>query len=195
MAITINELYTKINSLATAIGTKIKDIIATIGNKEQLATTNKTNLVNAINEVRTLANGKSSLTIANIIKDTTKATNSTYSSTKIEDYVTKSVAAAKTEIRTSILNGAEEAYDTLKEISDKIKEDNSVTSGLLDSMGNRLRVDAKMQLTDQQKRHVFDSLGFEDVDFVETFNTALGTPSSTSPGNVVTGAGSGSIGD
>lgn len=192
--ITPKLLIQKVDALAEAIGSTIKTLRANIGTMSSLATANKNSLVEAVNEVRTLAAGKSSLTLpqvqTGIIKDNAKAANTTYSSNKIEAYVTSQITTATQNIKTSILGGASDAYDTLKELQDAIEQDKTATSGMLDTINNRLRIDAKMTLTDEQKGFVAESLGFTDADFVETFNRALGATS-----NVVTGAGSGAIGD
>jgi hypothetical protein len=51
-------LQVRLENLATRIGTEFKTVKALIGTLANLTTTAKDNLVNAINEVRALANGK-----------------------------------------------------------------------------------------------------------------------------------------
>ena len=192
---TIAKLYIRINELATAIGTTIKDVKDSVGNVSGLSTTNKTSVVGAINELDTAIKTKSSLTLDTVrielINDIgAPSTTSTYSSSRIEDKISEAVEAGKTAVKNSILDGAESAYDTLKEIQEIIKEDKTAAASLLESVNNRLKINEKMELTPEQKNFIAESLGFEDTDFVNTFNKALGDTS----GNVVTGEGSGSTG-
>lgn len=192
---TIAKLYTRINELATAIGTTIKGVNNSIGDVSGLSTTHKTSVVGAINELDTAIKTKSNLTLDTVrielINDIgNPSTTSTYSSSRIEDKISEAVEAGKTAVKNSILDGAESAYDTLKEIQEIIKKDKTVAASLLESVNNRLKINEKMELTPEQKNFIAESLGFEDTDFVNTFNKALGNTS----GNVVTGEGGGSIG-
>ena len=178
---TIAKLYTRINELATAIGTAIKGVKDSIGDLSGLSTTNKTSIIGAINELDTSIKTKSNLTLdtvrVELINDIRgPSITSTYSSVMIEDKITEAVEAGKTAVKNSILDGAETAYDTLKEIQEIIKEDKTAAASLLESVNNRLKINERMELTTEQKDFVASSLGFEDVNFVETFETALQGP-------------------
>ena len=178
---TIAKLYTRINELATAIGTAIKGVKDSIGDLSGLSTTNKTSIIGAINELDTSIKTKSNLTLdtvrVELINDIkAPSITSTYSSVMIEDKITEAVEAGKTAVKNSILDGAETAYDTLKEIQEIIKEDKTAAASLLESVNNRLKINERMELTTEQKDFVASSLGFEDVNFVETFETALQGP-------------------
>lgn len=175
---TIAKLYTRINELATAIGIAIKVIKDSVGDLSGLSTTDKTSVVSAINELDTSIKTKSNLTLdtvrVELINDIeAPSTTSTYSSSKIEDKITEAVEAGKIAVKNSILDGAEDAYDTLKEIQEIIKQDETATASLLEAVNNRLKINERMELTTEQKDFVASSLGFEDVNFVETFESAL----------------------
>jgi hypothetical protein len=166
-------LVTNISDLATAIATQIKQAKTWInGNAADLTgltTTNKTNLVAAINEVA------SSVGSAAGIDDNATATTSTWSSSK-----TSSEIAAS---RDAILGGAGAAYDTLQELKTLI--DASATddelAALTTAVGNRVRFDAAQTLTDPQKaqaRTNIDAASATDVgdtttNFVTVFNNGL----------------------
>lgn len=176
---TLKELFTAVDGLAAEVGKEIKKTNTKIGNTTALKTTNKGDIVSSINELKdALDNTGPSFGLQDakdgLIKDTVKATDSTYSSQKIETYVTQQVNTAKAAVKADILGGAEAAYDTLKEIQDKVKAGDSTASSLLDGLGKRLRVDEVMVLTEEQQANVAKSLGLTPFDFVETFRTALG---------------------
>lgn len=76
-------LVTQVSDLATRIGTEIKAVSGRIGTLTSLTTTDKTNVVAAINEVKTLASGGSGVTI----DDTTPSTTTVYSGTKTQNIV------------------------------------------------------------------------------------------------------------
>lgn len=181
--ITPKQLIEKIDNLAKAIGTAIRELRAKVGDVASLSTTEKTSVVEAINEVNTIAkaaNSKTAPTVeemmpeisGGLIQDEDVQTHTTYSSRKIEDIVDGAVERAKREL----IDGAENTYDTLKEIQEIIKSDKTVTAGLLESVGNRLRVDEKMTLTETQEKALSETLGFVDKDFVATFNAHLNPP-------------------
>ena len=69
-------LTTKVSDLATRIGTEFKTVYSRIGTLASLTTTDKTNLVAAINEVRSTAGAQ--------INDTTASTTTVYSSSRVD---------------------------------------------------------------------------------------------------------------
>lgn len=162
-------LTTQISNLAVRIATECKSIRSVTGDKASLATTDKTSLVAAINEL------KSALSSASQILDSAGAgdTSHTWSADKI---VTQ-LAAVKSEI----LNGAPAAYDTLLEIANKLSSDDGVTSGLLTAVGNRVAFDQAQTLTAPQKAQALANIGAvpaSDVgdvsaNFVTTFEAGL----------------------
>ena len=69
-------LTTRVGDLATRIGTEFKTVYSRIGSLASLTTTDKTNLVAAINEVRSTAGAQ--------INDTTASTTTVYSSSRVD---------------------------------------------------------------------------------------------------------------
>ena len=162
----------RLTLLVQAFGADIKAIFTKEGNLANLTTTDKTSLVNAINEI------KNAVASASGINDTTASSSSTYSSTKIEARI---VAVSNAAI-TALVNGAPAALDTLKELADQLAADESITAGLLTQIGNRVRFDSDQStvLTTAQKAiarlniDAFGSqeLGNPDTDLVALYNTA-----------------------
>ena len=158
-------LATRLTDLATRIATELKAhktfINGNAADLTSLTTTNKTNLIAAINEVKALAGASSS------ISDGSTATGTTWSSQKINDYVATQF--------TALLGGAAAAYDTLAELQAQLQSDDTDISGLLTAVGNRLRFDAVQNLSAVQKTQACSNLGIgePDTDFVSTFNTGL----------------------
>lgn len=76
------------------------------------------------------------------------------------------LALAKTELKSEILGGAGDAFDTLKELQDAIESGGSA-SALADAVNKRVRFDEVMTLTDDQIANVLNSLKIEysSVDF------------------------------
>lgn len=77
---------TQVSNLATRIGTEIKAVYAKIGTLSSLTTTDKSNLVAAINEVKTSAGAQ--------INDTTPSTGAVYSSSKTDTLLNAKLNAA-----------------------------------------------------------------------------------------------------
>lgn len=82
-------LAANISSLATRIGTEFKSVYAKIGTLSSLTTTNKTDLVSAINEVKA-STGSSGAAI----NDTTPSGTTTYSSNKINSLDSATLTSA-----------------------------------------------------------------------------------------------------
>lgn len=176
---TFKQLFTAVDSLAVEVGKELKKSNQKIGDTSTLKTTNKGDIVSAVNEIKdALANTGPAFSLQDakdgLIKDGARAADTTYSAEKIESYVTEQVTAAKVSVKEDILGGAGAAYDTLKEIEEKVKAGDSASAGLLDALGKRLRIDEAMALTEEQQGFVAKSLGLPDtIDFVTTFKTAL----------------------
>lgn len=92
-------------------------------------------------------------------------------STRIDNSITSQtvddkISLAKTELKSEILGGASDAFDTLKELQDAI-ESGGTASALADAVNKRLRFDESQVLTDEQINNVLNSLKIEysSVDF------------------------------
>lgn len=157
----------RITLLAQAIAADVKALKAADGDLSALATTAKTSLVEAINELRTMVSGNSA-TI-----DDTKGdgdTGFTWSADKIYD----TIEAAKASVKSDILGGADAAYDTLKELQVFIQNDATLTSSLVTAVNNRVRFDDAQTLTQPQKAQACANIGIgdPDTDFVASYTTA-----------------------
>jgi len=128
------------------VGTQIKATKTLIGILANLTTTEKTNLVLAINEV----NAKTANAGAQI-NDTTPSTTTAYSSSKTNS----SIEARAVSLKADILGGAGTTIDTLKEIADllvasDLNDDNAIAA-LTTSVGTKLSFDIAQTLTVLQK--------------------------------------------
>lgn len=159
-----------------AVGTKFKQVLTLIGTLASLNTTDKSSIVNAINEVNTkTANAGAA------IDDVTPRSSTVYSSSKTDSQI----SAATTALKADILGGAGPTVDTLKEIADALAAsdsgDDSAIAGLTTAVGNRLRFDAAQTLDSTQKAQGNANLGsvaladFGDPNFsyVNAFNASL----------------------
>lgn len=105
-----------------------------------------------------------------VIDDVTPGTDTTYSSDKIDTLITD----AKADVKDEILGGVGTAYDTLQEIATELGDQDSAISGLLTSVGNRLRFDAAQTLNSTQITQVCANagLGEPDTDLAALYTTA-----------------------
>lgn len=169
-------LASQVQTLATRIATECKSIRTLINGNvaglSALTTTDKTNLVAALNELKGLTDGAIAAAGAQI-NDAAIAPTTTYSSTKIEDLVSAAL--------TGILNGAPTALDTLDELASALGDDANFAATVTNSLANRVRVDAAQGLTSLQQAQARANIstysqaeiGNPDTDFVDTFNTGL----------------------
>ena len=153
-------LATRLSDLATRIATEMKSLRTLInGNAldlSSLTTTTKTNLVAAINEL-VAAMGDAGASI----DDATISTLAVWSSNKTDDEIDTRVSAAIN----ALLNGAPAAYDTLKELSDKLGSEDSAIAGLVTSIAGKADDTAVVKLT-----------GTQSVGGVKTFTSAPVVP-------------------
>ncbi|WP_019584659.1 hypothetical protein [Deinococcus apachensis] len=160
-------LETNLRNFITRVGTEFKAIRAITGDPANLTTTQKSNLVAALNEL------KAALANASGINDTTPGTTTTYSSTKIDAQISAAIAA--------LVNGAPTALDTLKELTDKLSSEDSVIAAITTALDNRVRFDAAQTLTGPQQAQARTNIGAVaatdignfDRDLVADFNAAL----------------------
>jgi len=167
-------ISTVIGNLATRIGTEFKAIRTLIGGTGTSGVasldTTATNLVAAINEVKSTADAASVSGGAEINDVGTSATSvwsSSNTNTQIGDQITTAINAA--------IDGAPGALDTLNELAAAIGDDASFASTVTTALGNRLRYDAVQTLNTAQQLQACQNIGVGDpeTNFVSTFNTAL----------------------
>ena len=152
-------LVVRLSDLSTRIATEVKALRTLInGNTaglSALTTTNKTSLVAALNELKTLIPAASAS-----IDDASTAAGTTWSSTKINSQINAAIAA--------LVNGAPGSSDTLKELADQLAALVQADTGLLSFAGAQT-------LTAGQKTQGCTNLGVgePETDFVTVFNTGL----------------------
>lgn len=168
-------LATNIANLAVRAATESKALRMLInGNLADLAaltTSDKRNLVAAINEVLAVAEGASGGGAA--IDDATPRSTTVYSSSKTESVVAAAVA--------ELVGGAPEALDTLKELADALAADQEVVDGVLTALALRVRVDVPQALAAPQQLQARANIGAVsavdvgdvDTDFVAAYQAAL----------------------
>jgi capsid protein len=160
-------LATRIESLVIRVAQEFNDVRAKAGNLANLTTTDKSNLVAAINELQ------AALVSATGIDDSHIATTSTYSSSKI--------VALLDALKSEILGGADAAYDTLVEIQQLLQNGTSGLDALLAAVNNRVRFDTAQTLTAPEQAQARSNIGAvaasdvgnTDTDFVAVFEGAL----------------------
>lgn len=154
-------LVAQITAAFQAIGLDVKNIQLDIGNKTTLSTTDKTNLVNAINEVLSKTNA--------LINDMAGVgiTDKTWSADKIIAY--------SQQIKSEILGGTvPEALDTLLEIANQLQNDETELNAIALALANRVRVDAVQTFTTPQKLQARQNIdAASDTEF-QQFKTDVG---------------------
>ena len=143
-----------ISAAFTRLVSAVNTLNGRVGGISSLTTTDKTSLVNALNEVKS--------TLTDIIDDTSGSTSKTWSSTKIQTQITSAI--------TALVSGAPSAQDTLKELADQIVALAQADTGLL-------TFTAAQTLTTVQKLQGCTNLGIGDpaVNFVTEIESNLAT--------------------
>lgn len=175
-ATTLNQ---QIQALATQVGSDVKTLIAKQGDLSTLTTSQKASLVLAINEL----NAAIAQIDGNLIDDAQTVANKTWSSNKILSEITTKC----NEVKTALLGGAGDAYDTLKELADLITDNKELIDSLQELAGAHVRYDAAQELSPSQKTQARTNIGAaDDADYqttktqVNTNKTAIGTLSGLS---------------
>ncbi len=124
---------TNIAAAFLRVASAINTIAGRVGLLSSLSTTDKTNLVAAINEVKGLIPDA-----AAVIDDAATATGKTWSSTKIQSQINTALQ--------SLLGGADGSSDSLKELADQIAALAQADNGLLSfSQGQALTASQQLQ--------------------------------------------------
>ena len=157
-------LATNVTNLATRVATEIKAVRTLINgnaaNLSALTTTNKTNLVAALNELNAAVASAASTGGASI-NDASASSATTYSGSKIESLVSAAIAA--------LVSGSPAALDTLNELATALGDDANFATTTATALGNRVRVDAAQTFTAPQQAQARTNIG------AGTSNLALGT--------------------
>ncbi|WP_414612308.1 hypothetical protein [Stenotrophomonas pavanii] len=160
-------LATRIESLVIRVAQEFNDVRAKTGNLANLTTTDKSNLVAAINEL------KAAVVSSSEIDDASIAISSTYSSSKIVTLLDA--------LKSEILGSADAAYDTLLEIQQLLQNGTTGLDALLAAVNNRVRFDAAQTLSAPEQAQARSNIGAvavsdvgdTDTDFVAVFEGAL----------------------
>jgi hypothetical protein len=183
-------LQTRLNDLITAIGTDYKQLRSWItgsssGDLTGLTTTDKTNLVGAINEVNAKptsgAPPDASTTVKGIVELATLAEVATGTDTA-RAVTPEGVRQERLALKTEILGaGVPAALDTLDELAAALGDDANFAATVTTALGNRVRVDTAAQgltLTEQANARTNISavysadIGNPDVDLVALYEVA-----------------------
>lgn len=154
-------LVQEIINLAQVIKTDITGIRTDLGNKANLTTTDKTSLVNALNEVL----GK----VNNLIDDTAGEgiTDKVWSADKTVAYVQQ--------VKSQILGGTiPEASDSLLELLTLINDDQNELNAIFLALDKRVSVDSIQTFTNGEKQLGRENIGAaSDAEF-QQFKTDVG---------------------
>lgn len=142
-------LEQRLSSVIQAIGADIKALKTAKGDLSSLNTTQKINLVGALNEIFTLASSKAT-----------------------QSDITTAIDSLKTEIMGV---GVPEALNTLKEIATYVESDETLGVSLSTAVTKRVRFDDVQTLTTPEKLQACTNIGIgnPDTDLVAVFNAAL----------------------
>lgn len=164
------KLQERITLKDNQIAADIKLLATRIGDLTSLTTTDKTNLVNAVNEL------KASIGSAGASIDDT-ATNGATTVTWSVDKIFDSIEAAKTAIKAEILDGSPAALDTLKELSAALGDDANFATTLAEQMNSKVDFSGAQTLTATQRLQACENIGIgdPDTDFLQNYLTTRGT--------------------
>jgi hypothetical protein len=172
-------LQNRLLDLTTRIATECKSIRTLVngnqGDLSALTTANKTSLVQALNEIKALADSATSASAASVqINDATTSTQSVWSSSKVSNQIDTAVSA--------LVNGAPGVLDTLEELAAALGNDQNFAATISTALAARVRVDVSSQgLSDLERTNARTNIGAVGVaqigdtetNFVSTFNAGL----------------------
>jgi hypothetical protein len=153
-------LEIKLAEFAAAVGTDIKSIIGSVGSLSALSTTEKTNLVAAINEI------KQAQANATGIDDVgAGSTTTTYSSSKINDLIAQAIGG--------IIGSSPTALDTLNELAAALGNDENFAANVILQLDSKVGVSAQ-SFTEPQKSQARSNIGAASETALTTFQSAVG---------------------
>lgn len=165
-------LENQISNFATRAGNECKILHNKVGNLSKLNTTAKDSTVAAINELARRTGSLEDLDLAELIDDTSTASDKVWSSEKTQDEIVK----AAQQVKDDLLDGASEAFDTLNELGDLISENKGALEGLTEIAGGAVRYDvAQSDLTADQKAMARTNIGAVALADFNQFKTEIGT--------------------
>lgn len=160
-------LQTQLNSFVLRVAEEFNAVKGRTGVLTALATTDKSSLVAAINELQ------AAVVAAVAIDDAQVSATSTYSSDKIVTLLDA--------LKADILGGADPAYDTLLELQQALQNDESGIAALTAAIDKRVRFDAPQTLTLAEQAQALanigaiaaSAIGDPEADLVAAFEAAL----------------------
>lgn len=160
-------LETKISALAQYIAADLKGIANKQGDLTSLTTAQKSNLVEALNEIHALASVEG-LTINDLAG--AGVTDVAWSAGKIYS----AIEEAKAAVTNSLVNGASAVLDTLSELSAALNNDPNFAATLATEIANRVRYDSAQTLDTAQKLQACQNIGIgnPEVDLVAIYTAA-----------------------
>lgn len=173
-------LSSQIASLATTVGADVKGILASIGTLSEPTTTQKANLVVALNELKAGLTGLESELGAQI-NDEATASTTTWSSQKINTAISTAVS--------DLINGAPGTLDTLKELADAITENQGAIEALETIAAGHVKYDGAQSLTTEQQAQARTNIGAasqSDLSAVSSTATVAQSAASTNAANIGT---------
>ena len=151
----INDGFVQITTLLKQVNNTLK---INQGDLTKLSTTDKTSLVNALNELKSTIDNKSA------INDNQNTATNTWSATKIRTEITTAI--------TNLINGADASSDTLKELADKIAALAQADNGLVSaSQPQSFTAQQKAQARSNIDVYSKAEIGDINTNFVTTINT------------------------
>ena len=150
----INDGFTQITTLLKQVNNTLK---GNQGDLTKLSTVDKTSLANALNELKTTIDNKTS------INDSQNTATNTWSATKISNEITTAI--------TNLINGADVSSDTLKELADKtaalVQADNGLVSATqAQAFNEQQKAQARSNIDVYSKAEIGDI----NTNFVTTIN-------------------------
>ena len=151
----INDGFAQITTLLKQVNNTLK---GNQGDLTNLSTADKTSLVNALNELKTTIDNKSS------INDSQATTTNTWSATKISNEITQ--------VTTNLINGADVSSDMLKELADRVAALAQADNGLVSaSQSQSFTAAQKLQARSNIDVYSKAEIGDINTNFVNTINT------------------------
>lgn len=153
-------------ALSANQGKMLKDIIGTL---TILDTTDKTSIVNAINELKLLIDG---IDITEVISDTTDtSTTLTYSIDRIKTLIQQS--------KDELINWASGAYDTLQELASELQNNDTDITNILTQQAKRVAVNQSQVFTQAEKQQARDNIDLWNVDNTSDLDKPISTATQT----------------
>ena len=151
----INDGFAQITTLLKQVNNTLK---GNQGDLTKLSTADKTSLVNALNELKSTIDNKTS------IDDSQNTTANTWSAKKISNEITTAI--------TNLINGADVSSDTLKELADKITGLTQADNGLVSAkVAQSFTAPEKLQARNNIDVYSKAEIGDINTNFVTTINT------------------------